>query len=425
MRYLDARVLDQLQNEEIRIFSLLYLEVSGSYFTDCDIPLYVDGNLYTPHPYRIQPITYGADQLVLTMDVEVANLDQALTTYFVGGTPQKTDVTLKLIALDSDLKPVAQVTGPVAYWPCDDGFGDTLRDESGNGHIGTAYNLDQSDWNYNRVQFNGTDEYIEVPDASDLDSIKCFVAQIKPISEQSSATLYHIACSKHIGGKFGLYLRYDTSPNKIVIRFEDSSGNISSVGYSIPDYDAWYNVVGYFDTSDNKAKLYVDGSYIGAGSAINDANGSGTDMTSASVHIGGGISSRYSYCRMKQILLYDRTPSSEEITKLSDGEFVGPGAVIVHQGEIDSWSLTEEAVRITVSDELVRWSQRTLSTYSPSCRWKKFKGTECKYSGSETWCDRSYDRCSALGNTDNYGGFRWLPSLEKKIIWWGQESKVD
>jgi len=45
---------------------------------------------------------------------------------------------------------------------------------------------------------------------------------------------------------------------------------------------------------------------------------------------------------------------------------------------------------------------------------------QCLYAGAETWCDRTYARCTVLGNTDNFGGFRWLPSIIDKEVWWGR-----
>ena len=39
------------------------------------------------------------------------------------------------------------------------------------------------------------------------------------------------------------------------------------------------------------------------------------------------------------------------------------------------------------------------------------------------WCDRSRERCAEMSNTDNFGGFPWLPYLEDKEILWGQESR--
>lgn len=97
------------------------------------------------------------------------------------------------------------------------------------------------------------------------------------------------------------------------------------------------------------------------------------------------------------------------------------GIVTLFDGVIDQWTVDEEKVRITVTSEFAQWSQRTLAKHSASCRWKKFKGTECGYSGSETWCDQTYARCQILGNTDNFGGFRWLPSIIDKELWWGRE----
>jgi len=96
------------------------------------------------------------------------------------------------------------------------------------------------------------------------------------------------------------------------------------------------------------------------------------------------------------------------------------GTPVTHfQGVVDSWNLDEEKLDITISNELVQWNQNTLRKHSPLCPWKVFGGTECGYSGEETWCDRTYRRCSVLSNTDNFGGFRWLPSLQGKKLFWG------
>ncbi|MEN6439767.1 MAG: hypothetical protein ABFD97_14425 [Syntrophobacter sp.] len=37
------------------------------------------------------------------------------------------------------------------------------------------------------------------------------------------------------------------------------------------------------------------------------------------------------------------------------------------------------------------------------CNWE-FKGLECAYAGAETECDRTFKRCTALGNTGRFGG---------------------
>ncbi len=98
----------------------------------------------------------------------------------------------------------------------------------------------------------------------------------------------------------------------------------------------------------------------------------------------------------------------------------GDAAAIIFEGTIDSWHLDEEKLNFTIVSLFVQWAQKTLQRHAPSCRWKVFGGTECGYVGGETECDRSYARCLELANTDNFGGFRWLPSIVDKEIWWGR-----
>ncbi len=57
----------------------------------------------------------------------------------------------------------------------------------------------------------------------------------------------------------------------------------------------------------------------------------------------------------------------------------------------------------------VAWATGT--QYSP--------GT-CNYIGAGAWCDQSWERCLALTNTAHFGGFRWLPFLVNRDLWWGR-----
>ncbi len=101
---------------------------------------------------------------------------------------------------------------------------------------------------------------------------------------------------------------------------------------------------------------------------------------------------------------------------------IGSEAFTLFSGEIDNWELDpDDKIRVTMTNIFTRWNQRTLALHSSSCRWKEFKGLECGYVGSETTCDRTYRTCNqTYGNADNFGGFRWLPSLEDAVIWWGR-----
>jgi hypothetical protein len=98
--------------------------------------------------------------------------------------------------------------------------------------------------------------------------------------------------------------------------------------------------------------------------------------------------------------------------------------LLIFNGNIDAWSMQEGELSIKMKSEFSQWNQITLRIQSSSCPWKVFTGTECQYAGAETWCDRQYTRCVALGNIANFGGERWVPSIIDKIIWWGRTGSI-
>lgn len=91
-------------------------------------------------------------------------------------------------------------------------------------------------------------------------------------------------------------------------------------------------------------------------------------------------------------------------------------------GTIDDWDAEEDGIRVNVVGPNYAWSKRTAGLHPSSCRWTVFKGTQCLYAGAQTACDRSYTRCAALTNTANFGGFRWLASIQDKEIVWGRKA---
>lgn len=102
-----------------------------------------------------------------------------------------------------------------------------------------------------------------------------------------------------------------------------------------------------------------------------------------------------------------------------EGTVIG-GSILTFQGEIDSYTVDEETIKIVGTSLFHAWGQKTMARHSSSCRWKEFKGAECAYSGGASWCDRTYGRCCEVGNQDNFGGFRFLPDLIGAEIWWGR-----
>jgi lambda family phage minor tail protein L len=77
---------------------------------------------------------------------------------------------------------------------------------------------------------------------------------------------------------------------------------------------------------------------------------------------------------------------------------------------IDNYSSNERDAEFTLTSkldviDLLLPSGKYLRTH---CRWA-FKSTECAYSGAETECDRTFQRCKVLANQVRFGGFPSIP----------------
>ena len=90
------------------------------------------------------------------------------------------------------------------------------------------------------------------------------------------------------------------------------------------------------------------------------------------------------------------------------------GATDVFIGSLSEWSYSPASLTCKVSSVFVQWANVSTKVFSGSCRWAIFKGSECKYVGDEAECNRTYSQCELYSNTDNFGGFRWIQSLEDK-----------
>jgi len=101
----------------------------------------------------------------------------------------------------------------------------------------------------------------------------------------------------------------------------------------------------------------------------------------------------------------------------SDGEVIGVEALF--KGYINEFKYDEEEVSCTITNRFTKLSHLAYSTQNSRCRWKKFKGTRCGYSGNVDKCDSKVETCIKLGNYDNFGGFEYLPDLENKEVQWG------
>lgn len=146
--------------------------------------------------------------------------------------------------------------GCVLYLPMDEGDGTITYDKSGNGNNGTVNGAVWVDGKYGKaLQFNGVDDYVDVPDDASLDLsweitlmvwVKTSNGNKQSVIGKGGAYLLYVGTIS--GGKLNTYL-YGTSP------LEWKHGNVT-----IAD-GVWHHVAFTYkaDGGENNYKLYVDG----------------------------------------------------------------------------------------------------------------------------------------------------------------------
>ena len=88
-----------------------------------------------------------------------------------------------------------------------------------------------------------------------------------------------------------------------------------------------------------------------------------------------------------------------------------PGdSLVLFNGVMDRPSdIDEETASITAVQLLGSLDHEVPSRrFTTFCPWR-FKSYECGYAGGESECNKSWARCSELGNTNRFGGFRFVP----------------
>lgn len=424
MRDVPTEVIQEFLSREYRPFWLVEFTIGGTPFriTDCDVPIAVGGNLYSPRGFKIPAFRYSDKSMVDQIKLTIDNLDDEFTSAFVGGTPQRSAFAVKQIFLDSDYKPIGQVAGPAGHWKFDEGLGETVLDFSGNENHG---DMTGSDFVWQTDGILGgclqitakSGNYIDCGSAAlfkrtgDL-SLAGFIRLENPT--WPDATTNYTLFTNETYQSSGFILRIGGSDRKILYRTSQAAASTYQQGNTALNQNQWYHVAIVHDSTAGTVTFYLDGSPDGSGSI--------TDAVAATINF--FISTGQSlYGKMDNFLFFDRVLTADEVADLADyqnGGYVGPGAISQFEGGLDAWTIDGRQLKVAAKSEMARWTQQPLSYHSISCRWKEFKGDECAYAGGESWCDRTYTRCEALGNTVNFGGFRWLPSIMDVEIWWGK-----
>jgi hypothetical protein len=155
-------------------------------------PLFTDVNTISGHDSEgkmnvnspVQVVaTYNGDNLIAVLDDGNGRVvfDVSFTRFFdagnpdaggydwilIGGTPQYIRNIADWLKSGENQPIIARLLG---YWSFDEGIGNTVHDDSGNGHDGIIYG--GTNWTTgisgSALSFDGVDDYVEVPDVSDF-----------------------------------------------------------------------------------------------------------------------------------------------------------------------------------------------------------------------------------------------------------------
>ena len=158
--------------------------------------------------------------------------------------------------------------GLVAYYSFDEGEGNVLHDDSGNSNDGTIYGAKWVEGKYGKaLSFDGINDYVEVPDDSDLDITNAITleAWINPAISPQEGGAPILAKGYGSGGEvyavdteFGNDLRFFIWNPLKVIAYTCVVGN----WFSSDKVNKWRYVTATYDTSKGVVKIYENGNII-------------------------------------------------------------------------------------------------------------------------------------------------------------------
>lgn len=377
MRNFIPGIASTIAAEEMTYFFLLELQLGGTTYriTDGDIPIIHEGETFLPIAFKFGDISGSATLAVESIDIEIDDTGKTLAAIVLNEDIRNKWAILSVGAIDSEYEEatvnlIATQGNAAQDWTAWDHWS-----------TGTPYH-----WS-SQGTFNDPD----------------YGVVWWGIGTSNESFLYDLNAYTLLQGQtltFSIYLKADEEITLPVLKFFIRRADTTPV---IVDHDPvsitltpkWQRFTWTTTIPDD-----ADGIVIGTRARV-----------------------------LENKKLYAAFPQLEE--KPYATSFVNGlrASNVVHvqeflRGIIGGWQLYDEnTLKITITNELVLWNKKPLRIQMSSCPWV-FKGTECAYSGGESTCDQTYERCRFLGNTDNFGGDRFINSLMQKEIWWGRTQKL-
>lgn len=87
---------------------------------------------------------------------------------------------------------------------------------------------------------------------------------------------------------------------------------------------------------------------------------------------------------------------------------------ILYAGKCNNLTLDFENASMDIETPLGGYEKQCPAMkYRATCQVRRFKDCRCGYTGEESTCDRTYDRCKELGNQENFRGF---PTMYQELV---------
>lgn len=199
-----------------------------------------------------------------------------------------------------------------------------VHDASPYGNDGTNYGADvvKDGPVGNAFAFDGTDDYVMVPDDDSLDlQEELTISFWFRLDGTSGDNAYPRAVSKGQSttrnGAYGVFIEDGNGvPDRIGLRFRDESGTKYDIEHrSLDPYDddQWHHVAATYSNPDDTGRLYFDNWTAADVTISGDVSLRTTDDN---LHLGDGDGDRHLNGRLDEIRIYNRALSSEEVTEL-------------------------------------------------------------------------------------------------------------
>lgn len=418
MRAFSSTLIAELRKEVFSIFWLMELEFSTvQRFIDIDIDVHHNGNRYFSYPFKVGDITYTANMEIDSITLEVANADLSMSAFLLGSDITGSEATISFGCLDSNYQilgvkniffgmvsgwkilrdksveltvvnefmlwrkktlRIAQASCPwpfkgtlsdglVGYWPFDEGSGTVAHDKTQNANDGTLINMEEADWvdgvSGKCLEFDGGDEQVRLPNVSALKPTAAITLSLWCYAHTINSNDYLFLCGRD--NSSGYMIR--VTNNNFLFKLwgtgatEVFTGAIANV---------WTHLVITYQSGIGGI-AYKNGVAVGTLANVGDITYS--EIYGGYPSIGSHSGLYYFDGLIDGIRIYNRALTQAEITFLYNNP-------------------------------------------APD---------ECHYGGAQDWCDQTYERCKMLANKDNFGGFRFLPYIMEKEIWWGGPKPTD